>query len=442
MKLRPHPLLFLAASTAATALLAGDGWIELFDGETLDGWIVRGGEATYAVHDEAIVGTNGPGHNTFLCTTRVFGDFELEFEVRLPGPLNSGVQIRSRALREKTDEGAVIERVAGPQVEIERGVAEAGYLYGERAGGWMTPEADRIPHDAFRDDDWNHYRIVAEGPRFRTWVNGRKISDLVDEGIHARHREGFIGLQVHSTGAPTGTLGVAWRNLRLRELDGAAWKPLFNGRDLSGWTPKVTGYPLGENPGNLFRVEDGVLKVRYDAFERFAGEFGHLFHADSYSHYRFRMEYRFVGEQTPGGPSWAYRNSGVMVHGQAPETMALGQDFPDSIEVQLLGAAPGIERPTGNLCTPATHVFMDGDLVTRHCLGSSSRSYPGDQWVRMEITVRGNEEIIHYINGNEVLRYQMPHLDDGTMLHGGTLSLQAESHGCEFRAIELKSLRL
>ena len=155
----------------------------------------------------------------------------------------------------------------------------------------------------------------------------------------------------------------------------ARWISLFNGKNLDGWTPKIAGYELGDNYGNTFRVEDGVLKVAYDRYEKFDNRFGHLFYKDSFSHYRIRLEYRFVGEQTPGGPDWAFRNSGIMVHCQPPGTMTKDQSFPVCIEVQLLGAEGTRERSTGNLCTPGTHVVIKDKLVTQHCIDSSSKSY-------------------------------------------------------------------
>ncbi|MGB2908892.1 MAG: DUF1080 domain-containing protein [Candidatus Aminicenantaceae bacterium] len=232
------------------------------------------------------------------------------------------------------------------------------------------------------------------------------------------------------------------------------WISLFNGRDLSGWIPKFAGHELGENYKNTFRVEDGVLKVSYDEYETFDGEFGHLFYKDSFAHYRIRVEYRFLGEQTPGGPAWGFRNSGIMVHGQAPESMALDQTFPVSIEVQLLGGNGEEERPTANLCTPGTHVEMGGELVTQHCTNSSSATYHGNQWVTVEVEVRGGEIIRHFVNGEAVLEYAKPQLDGSDadaqklieagvemMLSGGTISLQAESHPMEFRKVELLPIK-
>ena len=166
------------------------------------------------------------------------------------------------------------------------------------------------------------------------------------------------------------------------------WIQLFNGRDLTGWTPKITGYELGDNFGDTFRVEDGLLKVSYDRYDDFGGRFGHLFYDESFSEYVLRIEYRFVGEQAPGGPSWAIRNSGVMIHGERAETMTRDQDFPVSIEVQFLGGSGSGERPTANLCTPGTNVVMDGELVTRHCTNAAAPTYHGDLWVTVEVEVR------------------------------------------------------
>ncbi|MCP4257942.1 MAG: DUF1080 domain-containing protein [Planctomycetes bacterium] len=215
------------------------------------------------------------------------------------------------------------------------------------------------------------------------------------------------------------------------------WVSLFNGKNLDGWKVKITGYDLNDNFGNTFRVEDGILKVSYDQYDKFDGRFGHIFYDETFSHYIMRLEYRFVGEQCPGGPGWAFRNSGIMAHGQSAESMKKGQDFPDSIEVQLLGGNGKDKRPTGNLCTPATHVVMDGKLVKQHCISSSSKTYHGDQWVTIELEVHGNSVIKHIIDGEVVLEYEQPQLDDGTMLSEGSISLQAESHPVEFRKVEI-----
>ncbi len=230
------------------------------------------------------------------------------------------------------------------------------------------------------------------------------------------------------------------------------WIQLFNGKDLTGWTPKIKGYDLGENFGNTFRVEDGVLKVSYDKYDNFKERFGHLFYAEPFSHYRLRIEYRFVGEQVAGGPGWAVRNSGVMLHCQPPETMSRDQSFPVSIEVQFLGGLGTGERPTANLCTPGTHVVMNGELLTRHCTSSKSKTYHGDQWVTVEIEVRGDRLIRHIVEGETVLEYSHPQLDEkdpdaqkliksnDKAVRSGYIALQSESHPIEFRKVELLKL--
>lgn len=218
------------------------------------------------------------------------------------------------------------------------------------------------------------------------------------------------------------------------------WIQLFNGKDLSGWTPKIRYEKSGEDPKKTFRVENGVMKVGYANYDEFKETFGHLFYNTPFSNYRLRVEYRFVGKQLKGGPGWARRNSGLMLHGQDPKTMAKDQDFPNSIEVQLLGGFGKGKRTTLNLCTPGTDVEMKGKLLKRHCLSSKSKTYHGEQWVTVEVEVRGSEYFKHIIDGEVVLEYQKPQLDDGTLLKGGTISLQSESHPCEFRKVELMKL--
>ena len=182
------------------------------------------------------------------------------------------------------------------------------------------------------------------------------------------------------------------------------------------------------------------MRTSYDAFDSFEKRFGHIFYKGSFSHYKFRLQYRFYGEQCPGGPDWAFRNSGIMAHGQSPESMTKDQEFPNSIEMQILGGDPPAKRPSGNLCTPGTDVIYNGELLKKHCINSTSNTYPWDEWVQIEVHVNGSKEIVHFINGNEVIRYTSPQLDDGTLLESGTISIQAESHGAEFRNIEIMEL--
>jgi hypothetical protein len=231
------------------------------------------------------------------------------------------------------------------------------------------------------------------------------------------------------------------------------WVSLFNGQDLTGWTPKIKGYELGNNFGDTFRVEDGLMKVSYDQYKQFDRKYGHIFYKDKFSHYRLRVEYRFVGEQCPGGEGWATRNSGVMLHCQPPETMDKDQDFPVSIEVQFLGGLGKGTRTTGNLCTPGTHVVMNGELIKRHCTNSKSKTYDGDQWVTAEVEVHGDKTITHYINGEPVISYEQPQYDDSDptarplikgdnrLIREGYISLQSESHPIEFRKVEIMVLK-
>ncbi len=231
------------------------------------------------------------------------------------------------------------------------------------------------------------------------------------------------------------------------------WTPLFNGKDLDGWTPKFTGLAAGENYNDTFRVENGVIKVAYDRYKEFGGKFGHLFYKDKFSHYVVRLEYRFLGEQAKGAPGWALRNSGLMFHCQSPQSMRKEQDFPVSIEFQFLGGLGKGKRPTGSMCSPGTNVVIDGKLITQHCVDSKSKTYDGDQWVMAELEVHGSGKVVHRINGETVMEYEQPQLDpkdadgarlikgDKLLLDEGYIALQAESHPCEFRKLEVRVLK-
>jgi hypothetical protein len=231
------------------------------------------------------------------------------------------------------------------------------------------------------------------------------------------------------------------------------WIQAFNGKNLDGWIMKIAGFPLGENYGNTFRVENGLLKAAYDQYPEFANKFGHIFYRTKFSHYIVAAEYRFVGEQAKGGPSWALRNNGIMIHCQAPETMGKDQDFPISVEVQLLGGGPTGERSTANMCSPGTEVFHNGAMVKSHCLNSTSQTYRGDQWVRVEAEVLGSERVRNMVDGKVVLEFtnlqigggNVNNFDpavkkDGTPLGEGYIALQGESHPTEFRKVEILNL--
>ena len=230
------------------------------------------------------------------------------------------------------------------------------------------------------------------------------------------------------------------------------WRQLFNGKDLTGWQVKISGYPLGDNFANTFRVEDGILKVSYEDYEEFNGEFGHLFYNEKFSDYILRVEYRIIGEQIAGAPGWAFKNNGAMLHSQSPESMGLNQDFPVSIEAQFLGGNGTDRRPTANLCTPGIHVQIDGKLETQHCIESRSETFHGTEWVIVEMVVRHDSIMHHIVNGDTVLTYSRPVIGgdflpedfpvaDGTPVHEGYIALQAESHPFEFRKVELLELK-
>lgn len=238
------------------------------------------------------------------------------------------------------------------------------------------------------------------------------------------------------------------------DTDTDGWVALFDGKSLDGWIPKIKGYELGDNYADTFRVEDGVIKVGYDKYEKWDKNYGHLFYKDKFSHYRMRVEYRFVGEQVKGGEGWALRNSGLMVHCQDPKTMGKDQNFPVSIEVQFLGGNGKDKRPTCNLCTPGTNVFYKGKLHTPHCTNSTSKTIHGDEWVTAEIEVNGGGVVKHFVNGELVLEYEKPQYDPkdadakklikdekNLILEEGWISLQSESHPCEFRKVEVKVLK-
>lgn len=232
------------------------------------------------------------------------------------------------------------------------------------------------------------------------------------------------------------------------------WVSIFDGKTLDGWTPKITGYAAGEDPKHIFKVKDGVIRASHDGYDRFEGNFGHLFWKTPVSHFRIRFEYRIFGEMLPGGQPWQYSNSGLMFFSQAPETMRRDQQFPVSLEAQLLGAERPKPEPTGNVCTPGTNINVDGKRAEKHCVLSNGPILPNGGWVRAEIEATRDGRITHYIDGKPVLTYTNAELDptdaDAKVLieraggklalNGGYLALQGEGHPVEFRKIELMTL--
>jgi hypothetical protein len=219
------------------------------------------------------------------------------------------------------------------------------------------------------------------------------------------------------------------------------WRPLFNGENLDGWDIKIRGFELNDNHKNTFRVEDGLLTVSYDEYETFDNKFGHIFYYEPFSHYKLRVEYRFVGEQVEGGAGWAFMNNGIMFHSQSAASMELDQDFPNSVEAQLLGGPGEGDRPNFSVCTPGTHVTIDGTLRREHCISSTGPTFHGDQWVTVELHVFGDSIVHHIIDNDTIMTYGNLVLSD-TMepLKEGYIALQAESHPTQFRKIEILDL--
>ncbi len=232
------------------------------------------------------------------------------------------------------------------------------------------------------------------------------------------------------------------------------WLSLFNGKDINDWFVKIQHHETGDNYGNTFRVEDGILKVRYDQYDQFNDRFGHLYYKTPFSYYHLVVEYRFTGEWRKDAPPYTILNSGVMFHSQDPRTMPKEQDWPISIEMQFLGGlGDGKPRPTGNMCSPGTHIVYNGKLDTRHCIDSRSKTYEGDQWIRAELIVLGDSLITHIINGDTVLQYSQPQIGgpvvnrydpaqkpDGKILKEGFIALQSEGQPIDFRKVELLNL--
>ena len=250
---------------------------------------------------------------------------------------------------------------------------------------------------------------------------------------------------------PTATSGEELSTAR----SPSEWISLFNGKDLSGWTVKITGHPLGKNFAETFRVEEGILKVSYDDYKQFDKQYGQLYTNIPYAKYRLRMEYRFTGKMMPDAPKYVNLNSGLMIHSQSPQSLELDQHFPVSLEFQFLADEGNGKRATGNVCTPGTNLEIDGKLITQHIVKSSAPTFPAHEWVAIEIEVQGNEYVIHRVNGQEVLRYERPQIDPAgrvesadkllqagalTQLSFGFIALQAEGQPVWFRNIELPPL--
>lgn len=245
------------------------------------------------------------------------------------------------------------------------------------------------------------------------------------------------------------------------------WISLFNGKDLTGWDIKIVGLKLNDNYKNTFTVEDNMLRVKYDEYTNFDNKFGHLYYKTPYSYYKLAFDYRFVGEQIEGGFKSNIRNSGIMLHSQAATSNKNNQNFPVSVELQLLGGLnDNKERTTANVCTPGTAVVMGDTINYKHCISSSSKTYYGDQWVHAEAIVHGGESMLFIVENDTVLKFKNPQIGaskrnkyyrgenwkkwgmdendwvhkEGEIIDSGYIALQAESHPVDFKNIQLLDL--
>lgn len=390
-----------------TAPAVVDEWTRLFDGESLDGWTQRNGTATYRVEDGAIVGRTTKGSpNSFLCSNREYSDFELKFDVRVHDRLNSGVQIRSQT------RGSFTGRVNGPQVEIEASGAngaEAGYIYAEAAGGWMTPVDKLIPHKHFQDGEWNAYRVLAVGENIQVWINDTQVSDLSHREMYQSHPRGFIGLQVHGIGQAEGPYEVSWRNIEIRDVrpESAGWTRLYNGTDLTGW--KTTGNWIAEPDGVLLiSPREGEL-----GWQRYAD---YLLTEKAYGDFILDLEYAYP----KGG------NSGVFFRiGDASDPVTTG------IEAQILDSL----GHTGEM----THHDHGGIISTQGA--SSNRSRTPGEWNRMIITARGQRLQVD-LNGAQIIDIQLDESAVKDRPLKGFIGLQDHGRANEvrFRNLWLKEL--
>jgi hypothetical protein len=238
------------------------------------------------------------------------------------------------------------------------------------------------------------------------------------------------------------------------DVSSSRWTELFNGKDVEDWMVKIHHHDVGVNFGNTFRVEDGMIKVRYDAYDDFNDQFGHLYYKTPFSKFHLIVEYRFSGELQKGAPDYTLLNSGVMFHSQDPRKMPKEQDWPISVEMQFLaGLGDGKPRPTGNMCSPGTDIVYNGKKYGGHCLDSSSKTYGRDEWVRAELIVLEDSLITHVINGDTVLQYTEPTIgggvvnrvdpsewNEGKPLKSGYIALQSEGQPIEFRKVSIKDL--
>lgn len=280
-------------------------------------------------------------------------------------------------------------------------------------------------------------------------VHGYLVRSSFHFSLLMKMRSRFVAVSVYAVALLAGTSALSGAEAGA----GEEWYSLFNGKNLDGWTVKVAKHPLGDNYNDTFRVEDGVIKVSYDKYDVFNEQFAHLYTNSPYSCYVLRLEYQLRGTAMADSPHWAKCNSGVMIHSQSPLSMTVDQLWPVSMEFQFLAEGNTTSTQTGNVCTPGTNLVLNGKLNTIHTIDSTAKLYPLGEWVSVEVEVHGNEEVIHRVNGAEVMRYEHPQLDprdkdaqrllaagQPLQLSYGHIALQAESQPVWFRNIMLRPL--
>ncbi|SVA38449.1 uncharacterized protein METZ01_LOCUS91303 [marine metagenome] len=227
----------------------------------------------------------------------------------------------------------------------------------------------------------------------------------------------------------------------LSNIPDSAWVQLFNGKNMDGWNYHFSGQEYNVDPQKTLRVEDSILKVDYSNYDNWNGAFGHFARDEVYSYYIFAVEYRFVGDQTPGGPDWALRNNGIMFHSESMRSMGKNQNFPISVEAQLLQRGTD-EKPTAviNLCNGASNTTASEKPNCNQEMAAISIPHK-NSWVRAEVLVLSDSIAKFILNGDTLGVYsQFKYLSDGKPVKEGRIALQAESHPTDFRKIEVVNL--
>jgi hypothetical protein len=412
-----HPLTaVLLMGTAVTAQKP----VDLLPGGDFAGWVKRGGSAIYSIEGKEVVGScvmNTP--NTFLCTTKTYGDFVLEYDFKVDPKLNSGVQIRSECFDQKTQvewQGKKIDipagRVHGYQIEIDPDPKQDRWwsagIYDEGRRGWLFPGPlggeNKAFTDAgrklFRQGDWNHIKLEAVGDTIKTWLNGKPCAEIKD----SMTLRGFIALQVHSIGSDVSKAGaqVRWRNLKLTDLTppdntltkaekAAGWKLLWDGKSTKGWR----GAKLETFPAKGWTIKDGILTVLPSGgAESAAG--GDIVTKDRYSQFELCLDFRI----TPGA------NSGIKYFCQPNLDPITGTGAKAAT-----GSAIGLEfQILDDERHPDAKLGRDGnrtqaslyDLMTA---SPTKRSNPIGEWNNARVLVSGSH-VEHWLNGSKVLEYE------------------------------------